>query len=124
MFRKILKREGAGGSPRKGSGQAMPAPKPNRLVQRLVGDGMGPGPFGLFGDHRIRAAAQQAVIACTADQTVRPGAAIEGISPAAALVEVRQRMRRGSTRASKSRATRSVRTRVFPEPALAETQTD
>ena len=46
------------------------------------------------------------------------------ISAAAALVYVRHRMFCGSTSSNNNRATRSVRTRVLPEPALADNQVD
>ena len=46
------------------------------------------------------------------------------ISAAAALVYVRHRMRSGGTWANNSRATRSVNTRVLPEPAFAESHVE
>ena len=46
------------------------------------------------------------------------------ISAAAALVKVRHRMRDGGAPSSRRRITRSVRTRVLPAPALADTQAE
>ena len=46
------------------------------------------------------------------------------ISAAAALVKVRHRILEGSASSKSRRATRSVSTRVFPEPAFADTQTE